>query len=70
MIVTRFERVLLGLDRASAEKKTAIIATDPMDNTLDKELDLFFFPPLETRLRSLGLETALSEVTGVLTIQM
>jgi hypothetical protein len=64
MIAVRFEKIMHGLGQATTEA-AAFVATDPMDYALDGDVDLFFSPPLETRLRSLGLDPATVKIMTI-----
>lgn len=54
-----------ALENVSAE---IFVATDAIEDTFGKELDLFYSPPVEARLNALGYGWAMRTGHGVLTI--
>ena len=60
MIAVRFKDIMKALESADAED-TMFSTAHPMDDTLGKELDLLFSPPVEARLIALALSATSGE---------
>lgn len=67
MIAVRYKDITSALETASTQN-TDFVTTDPMEDTLGKDLDLLFSPPVDVRLRALGLDPRTGEGGHLLTI--
>lgn len=68
VMAVRFREMTTALQTASVED-IVFCTTEPMDDPFGKELDLLFSPPVEDRLRGLGLGMEARRGKGVLSIK-
>ena len=67
MIAVRFRDIMSALESASTTD-TDFVTTDPMEDIFGRGLDLLFSPPVEARLRALGLDPRTGEGSHLLAI--
>jgi hypothetical protein len=68
VMAVRFREMTTALQTASVED-IVFCTTEPMDDPFGKELDILFSPPVEDRLRGLGLGMEARRGKGVLSIK-